>query len=583
MTRAGAKLQATFPRLAQAATKTAVFVRGPRPKVDLADPRPLLDVDWTVRGRRYFVPIESMVMRRTQPFTKPWVFAIIVVAYIIGLAFLSKTQSFDTPADSFIGCTSSYWRRNDDCGLDGEGCGGVPDNSTGPETFDYRCPAQCDNVILQNFRTVGNEQVAFVPLVVGGGDAEETYRGDSFICAAAIQAGVISSSKGGCFSLELVANHTNFAPRNENGLASLGFPTIFPLGFRFTGGSSISNCEDIRNQVLAFNVIMSALLFFLFRPHGLAVFWSLVCIGFWHVTLFSQPRSSPPSLSFGFGTFLPTLFICYAFWRLAFRFTLPVFLHKAPLEAAVWYLGPFWVGVLFNLTFDRIPISRLVASDISQRAGGVASLVIMIIVLATCVITQVIVIRKTGWLPHYLKWYIIGGLVLMVLALLPNLQLRIHHYIFAMVFLPGTAFPTRLSAIFQGVLLGMFLNGAAAFGYDSILQTAAELLRDATLGSEIPEFLTTAANFNSTLPLIEQTLRWAPLPDNSTWDGFSLLVDDVERYVGPAMEFSLALFDPLLPHFFRLALTSSGVSGDFTMPATLWPNGTWVDPLEGAT
>lgn len=287
--------------------------------------------------------------------------------------------------------------------------------------------------------------------------------------------GVISSSKGGCFSLELVANHTNFAPRNENGLASLGFPTIFPLGFRFTGGSSISNCEDIRNQVLAFNVIMSALLFFLFRPHGLAVFWSLVCIGFWHVTLFSQPRSSPPSLSFGFGTFLPTLFICYAFWRLAFRFTLPVFLHKAPLEAAVWYLGPFWVGVLFNLTFDRIPISRLVASDISQRAGGVASLVIMIIVLATCVITQVIVIRKTGWLPHYLKWYIIGGLVLMVLALLPNLQLRIHHYIFAMVFLPGTAFPTRLSAIFQGVLLGMFLNGAAAFGYDSILQTAAEV------------------------------------------------------------------------------------------------------------
>lgn len=173
-----------------------------------SDPRPLLDVDWTVRGRRYFVPIESMVMRRTQPFTKPWVFAIIVVAYIIGLAFLSKTQSFDTPADSFIGCTSSYWRyvhtnisrsgrqgltelfrrRNDDCGLDGEGCGGVPDNSTGPETFDYRCPAQCDNVILQNFRTVGNEQVAFVPLVVGGGDAEETYRGDSFICAAAIQA-----------------------------------------------------------------------------------------------------------------------------------------------------------------------------------------------------------------------------------------------------------------------------------------------------------------------------------------------------------------------------------------------------------
>lgn len=27
--------------------------------------------------------------------------------------------------------------------------------------------------------------------------------------------------------------------------------------------------------------------------------------------------------------------------------------------------------------------------------------------------------------------------------------------------------------------------------------------------------------------------------------------------------------------------TSDGVAGDFTMPATLWPNGTWVDPLPG--
>lgn len=40
---------------------------------------------------------------------------------------------------------------------------------------------------------------------------------------------------------------------------------------------------------------------------------------------------------------------------------------------------------------------------------------------------------------------------------------------------PGTAFPTRPSAIFQGFLLGMFLNGAAAFDFDSILQTAVEV------------------------------------------------------------------------------------------------------------
>ncbi|KAG6878644.1 hypothetical protein C0993_001167 [Termitomyces sp. T159_Od127] len=39
----------------------------------------------------------------------------------------------------------------------------------------------------KNPRTVGGEQIAFVPLIVGGGDPQHTYRGDSFICAAANQ------------------------------------------------------------------------------------------------------------------------------------------------------------------------------------------------------------------------------------------------------------------------------------------------------------------------------------------------------------------------------------------------------------
>lgn len=119
-----------------------------------------------------------------RPLTSPWLFAVLAAAYIIGFAFFSRAQSFLTPADSFIGCTSAYWLAQDQCGLDGQGC--APFVTDDP--FDFRCPAQCDNVILQNPRTVGDEQIGFVPLVVGGGDANQTYRGDSFICAAAIQA-----------------------------------------------------------------------------------------------------------------------------------------------------------------------------------------------------------------------------------------------------------------------------------------------------------------------------------------------------------------------------------------------------------
>jgi hypothetical protein len=153
---------------------------------------------------------------------------------------------------------------------------------------------------------------------------------------------------------------------------------------------------------------------------------------------------------------------------------MPAF-SKMPIEATILYLGPFWVTVLANLTTEKIPIDRLTAQDITQQRGGLVSFIIIILVLLVIVINQVRVIRKTGWLPYYLGWYTLGGLVTLVFALLPTLNLRIHHYIIGIVLMPGTAFPTRLSAIYQGFLLGLFLNGTAAFGFASMFQTAAQV------------------------------------------------------------------------------------------------------------
>ncbi|KAF8898891.1 hypothetical protein BD779DRAFT_1486077 [Infundibulicybe gibba] len=558
-----------YPRI----RRLLLYIRGPRPKISLSDPVPLLDIDTTIRGRHIHLPIESTFLRYTRPLTRPWLFVVLVAAYIVSFTFFSRAQSFLTPASSFIGCSATYWPSLDSCGLDGILCRPF-DN----ETFDFRCPAQCDNLILQNPRTVGNEQVVFKPLIVGGGDPDHTYRGDSFICGAALQAGLISKSKGGCASLELIGNFTDFLPASANGLTSLGFPTVFPLSFRFLPTTSLTHCTDYRNPALAFNILVTLVLFTLLRPKPIILFWSIFCIGFWHISLFSQPQSSPPPISTSFGIFLPALFIAYAFWRLAIRFTLPVF-TKAPLEAAIWYLTPFWVGVLTNLTTDRLPLSRLTASDINKRSGAIVVLLVIVAIIFAAAVNQVRVMRKTGWLPRYLAWYVAGGLVTLVLALLPGMQLRIHHYFLAMVLMPGTAFPTRACAVFQGYLTGLFLNGAAAFGFDPILQTATELRQDAPLGSALPMFLTNASNYNVLIPFVNQTIAWAPLP--ADWDGFALLVDDVERYVGSALTFSLAAFNASVPHFFRLAYTSDGEAGDFTMPAVLWPNGTWFDPLPG--
>ncbi|KAG1716009.1 hypothetical protein ID866_1174 [Astraeus odoratus] len=229
---------------------------------------------------------------------------------------------------------------------------------------------------------------------------------------------------------------------------------------------------------------------------------------------------------------------------------------RAPLEGMILYLAPYWAGVLTNITTAHIPIYRLTASDIMQQPGGLTALIIIVLIVLVFVLNQVRVIRKTGWLPVYLAWYVAGGLVALAMTLLSGLQFRLHHYIISMVLLPGTGFPTRLSAIYQGFLLGMFLNGVAAFGFDSILQTMADLVGDEPAGSPLPELLTNSTTYDATIPLVNQTIFWADIPDfvaAGGWSGFSLLVDDVERYTGSALNYSLAELDAGLPHFFRLA------------------------------
>jgi len=286
--------------------------------------------------------------------------------------------------------------------------------------------------------------------------------------------GYVSDSKGGCATVNLIGNFTDFLPRSAHGLTSIGFPTVFPLSLTFSTSASLHPCSDLRSEALALNILVTVILFLVIRPRPIVLFWCMVCIGFWHITLFSQPRTYPPDIADGFGTFLPVLFVCYAFWRLAFRFVLPAF-SKMPIEATILYLGPYWATVLANLTTERIPIDRLTAKDITAQRGGLAALIIIVLVLLVILINQCRVIRQTGWLPYYLGWYLLGGLVALILALLPTLQLRLHHYILAMILIPSTAFPTRLSAIYQGFLLGLFLNGTAAFGFASILQTAAQV------------------------------------------------------------------------------------------------------------
>lgn len=166
----------------------------------------------------------------------------------------------------------------------------------------------------------------------------------------------------------------------------------------------------------------------------------------------------------------------------------------------------------------------------------------------------------------------------------------------------------------------MFLNGVGRWGYDGIIQDESVIQGDSVSNTGgIPTFFNASTtnftgllNASTSSPVNATRIYWQPIPPDTSYDGFDLMVDDVLRlestgqtyfdlasiasfYVGDSSA-SNATFFPggsdaaninrtvaELPHYFRLAYTTAGSAGDFTRAAVAWPNGTFELPEEGRT
>ncbi|PWN38419.1 uncharacterized protein FA14DRAFT_159997 [Meira miltonrushii] len=594
------------------------------------------------------------------------ILALTLIGWVLGFSFLAKSLWYEGSVVSsdgaqsdtvFYGCTTSFWTANSQCGYNGESC--APFSASSP--YNFRCPANCQTTVLGSPRAVGDQLPAWVPLVVGGSnvsssiessqagtDSPYIYRGDSFVCAAAIHAGAIKKSKGGCGSAWLVGAYSGYEGVDRYGISSTPFNSTFPVSFYFDQGVHGEQCEDNRSHGYILNIILLAWIGFVLRPKQIVYFFTLVCVGFFHINFLSEPREYPMSVGDVFGDFLPTLFVAYALWRVNYRFTSQM-LNKIPIEGTIWVQGFYWIGVMLDIVFVNVPLSRLVLSDIQDEPGALTSLIVIIVIVLVLAINQIRVIRKTGYLPKYLSMIIIGGILIGLLAAVPTTGLRLHHYIIALAIIPFCAFETRLSLIYSAFLLGVFLNGVGRWSYDGIIQDVAVIRGSATSGSTLPVFLA-ASNFvgvtpfNGTTPTVINTssnltqlsesmsglVNWEPIPSNQTdqWDSYQLLIDDVLRLQSSQTYYDLGTLannfiafngtgatsslssielantqsnftfypggqDPSnilatlvsQPHYLRLAYYNSisGNLGDFTRAATVYFNGTFISPPDGAT
>lgn len=454
----------------------------------------------------------------------------------------------------------------------------------------FRCPANCKRVQLLNPHAVGDEQVNYRPLVVGGPTDEARslkntyYRGDSFVCGAAIHAGFISDRSGGCGVVSLTGEKTNFASSKHNHITSIAFDSYFPKSFTFLAGTQ-SNCRDLRWPLLAVSLTFTILLsLFTTSP---AVFFPSVFVGiFFHVAL----ASDPPNLtdyysivSIALGRFLPASFCMFAVYKYCVKRQ-----HEglqAQIEKTILWLGGCWIGALNNYTFGKLPLERLTPHDVKNQPGAIPALIIVVISLLFIAIGQAWALRVEGRLPRYLGLY--GILVFTILALVavPKMNVRLHHYILGLLLSPGTAMQNRPSLLFQGILVGLFINGIARWGFDSILQTPEELRGDGQLGSLLPMVLEPIIHNNiGTLLKPNITFEWSfPFPKH--YDGMSILVNDVERYRGyedaQKEEWTWVRHLENVPEYFRFAYMSGSARGDYTKAGVWRKDGGWTQMRDG--
>lgn len=481
---------------------------------------------------------------------------------------------------------------------------------------------------------VGNQTYNYQGLVIGGpqpgSSAPAIYRADSFICQAAIHAGVISNAVGGCGVVKLEGAAHSYPAVKQNGIQSIGFPSTFPKSFSFVQlSSSQATCPKDPRWSLLGVTIAAIVLLWLFSTSPPVLFFSTFFMLISHVGLVSDPPSCmyfADLLSTFLSRLLPASFMAYVLYRFCARPLLgPLSSPIYQLSKTLLYLPLAFIGALNNYTFAKwIPLQRLTPLDIREQPGAKVALTLVIPIVASIVLSQAWHIRCGGLMPRYLKIYCSMGLILLILLPLPGLRLRIHHYILAILLMPGTAFPIRPSLVYQGLLLGLFVNGVARWGFASIIETPAALgespggkhgwwggtypnITDASVLISLPDYgsnVTYRGNGNITFALWERQ-RMAELGV----DGVTVLINDVERWRGYLDEDKQGEFtwhrhghkglelyqDPAFESanvaehdddkdgepehlFFRFAFLKGAEAGNYGGAGVWLKDGTWISP-----
>lgn len=620
---------------------------------------PVLPKDNPPRPIRYFPKLEVFPFRLKEIVPKKLqIVALIVylslwslICFNILIPYLTVPPSDPEDPNSVvipISCLSqgTFWNgKNGECGFNGELCPSFQDKEVV-----FRCPALCDRGSFTfSFLPVGDQLIKYRGYYVGGGSLEKLqmakdlddpegryfisrpYRSDSFPCGAAIHSGTISPFFGGCTRIKYVGDQPLFPSTiGHYGVdVSIPFLSFFQSSYAFKElKNNYLQCYDPRLLILVINIILGLPIVYL--ASGLVTFWTITTVGFWTIALATDPPRTVDAsnmenfadlISLCLGRFLPTCFILYVLWHCSVSKTLTIPIREAEgqnirrpsvLYKIFLFYPFFWLGILNNVTFDRLPVDRLTILDLQTQPGSLIAVGSIISLIFTCAFIQAYKIWLSGRFRKYLMIYALFVVGLVLVASLPGLTLRIHHYILAMLLIPGCATRGKTALMFQGILLGLFLSGASRWGLAAIAETAGSLRRDDPQGIIFPPAF---EGFDPSSGMLKwqdlNTTLLSPIDESlfSKYNGYSLLVNDIERYVGLTTDKAMNLTDLLhsetlsrlinsslkdgfkdkngdIPIYLRIGrkVLGSMKYSDFSKAAVLrWPSGDFELPTEGVT
>jgi hypothetical protein len=375
----------------------------------------------------------------------------------------------------------------------------------------------------------------------------DIYRGDSWICPAAIHSGVLDD-QGGFIIVENVSRVGQlFTSSFRNGIQSFDFNATYPIMYKITKPiSTIGGNDYVIAAQIMFALLLSGLSFLgISRQQYFASisFWIYLYWGFFSADVVNASINVSDMLA----SFIPYCAVLFSYYTIMIADFLPdPSLYS--LELAVLYMGGMWLGLYLDMLAEFLPQLPPLSfdSNMFRNIGSTLTLVAIFFFVGVLALYYLYLQRRQHQLVSYLSGYAAVAVVMISTKFLFGLVFHLHHYLTALMLLPITMVRNRFSLVVVGLLLGYYSQGVIKFGFDSPFDTVERAFKTTgrTLNTINTNWILNGSSIANGTLMWNYSLGYRNVTDlfketNFPITSYSLVINDIEVYRGKKSSYNV--------------------------------------------